>query len=116
MQHPENIALRRTAQGELTLQDFSPADPVETVQVPIPTRQMLALCRQKRIPVHQVFPCSHCQRPVALIRILGSDRVRLVDATLETSKEQNPYSFSDLWSAELFGDSHECSVPPEVVQ
>src|SRR5208337_969454 len=96
----DNTAFPRPIQGGFALQQFGTDSPIETVEVPDLCRRRLdSLRRSARVSVHRVFPCG-CGRPVALVRLPGSGRVRLVDAIEETV-------LPGFWTAALFG-SHDC--------
>ncbi len=90
---PENIALRLEAQEDSALHDFGADCPIELVEIPSTARRLHALTLRARTCVQKVFPCYDCGRPVVLIRILGSNQLRLVDATEEPM---------GLWTAPLF--------------
>jgi hypothetical protein len=86
--------------------DIDPDDyPVEVVEVPELSERLWKLAKAHgEIPVHRVFPCVTCLRPIACLHLDGTEIWVIVDA-VESSG-------CDSWTANIF-DTHRC---PESVQ
>jgi hypothetical protein len=84
--------------------------PVETVELPDLSARLWKLNKARAtVPVHSVFPCATCLRPITCLHLDGTEIWVIVDAV---EHPEGSDSGADCWTANLF-DTHRC---PEAVQ
>ncbi|MGA7137931.1 MAG: hypothetical protein WBZ14_09695 [Terriglobales bacterium] len=121
--HPQDIALRRDAQGkiepytlEVLADDLDPDDcPVEVVQLDEDLAWRLRhLHRGGFARVYNVFPCSYCGAPICVLRLENERVLRICDAEhapLDPRLWRNgkpPDDYPRPWYANVFV-MHECA-------
>jgi hypothetical protein len=122
---PENIALRRDAQGKIALYSLEvAADELDQDECPVEVisiseglecylRLLRLVLRGGRVRVFRVFPCPSCGAPIAVLRLETERVLRVCDAVEEPNCPElwrdgkTPDWYKKPWTANVFA-MHEC--------